>query len=128
MILLIDTTSPTCKLTLVEGEARHDSLWEAKRELAKGLLSHIETELGARQKTFADIQGIGVRKGPGSFTGIRIGLSVLNTMADTLAVPIVGETGDDWQETTLLRLRRGENDVLVMSFYGGEVHISTPRK
>ncbi len=128
MIVLLDTSTPTCRLTLIDGEQRHEAEWEAHRELAKGLLGYIEAELGKQQKTFSDITTLGAFKGPGSFTGLRIGLTVLNTLADSLAVPIVGETGDDWQERALTRLEAGENEQIVLPLYGRDAHITTPRK
>jgi tRNA A37 threonylcarbamoyladenosine modification protein TsaB len=59
---------------------------------------------------------------------MRIGLAVVNTLADGLGVPIVGETGGDWQSKALERLQRGENDRVVLPLYGGEAHVTQPRK
>lgn len=128
MILLINTSTPECKLTLVDGEQRFDSTWQADRQLAKDLLAYLHDQLEARGKTLDDISGIGVFSGPGSFTGLRIGLTVLNTLADANAVPIVGCRGDDWQNEATRRLVAGENDRIVLPFYGSDAHITTPRK
>ena len=128
MILLLDTSTPVCALTLIDGDWRYDTSWEANRELARGLLEYLEQELKAQGKTFSDLTGLGVFRGPGSFTGLRIGLTVLNTLADALMVPIVGETGDDWQQKALTRLDRGQNERIVLPLYGGEAHITQPRK
>ncbi|MBC7459277.1 tRNA (adenosine(37)-N6)-threonylcarbamoyltransferase complex dimerization subunit type 1 TsaB [Candidatus Saccharibacteria bacterium] len=128
MILLLDTSTPTCRLSLVSGDVRHDNSWESGRTLAKGLLGYIEDNLAQMHATWTDIGGVVAYKGPGSFTGLRIGLTVLNTLADSESIPIVGTTGDDWQSTGLGRLRSGDNDQLVMPEYGADAHITTPRK
>lgn len=128
MILLLDTSTPVCNLALVDGEWRYEDSWQADRELAKHLLSYIQQQLEKNGKTWADISAIGAFKGPGSFTGLRIGLTVLNTIADAQNIPIVGETGDDWQQKSLARLQEGENDKIVLPFYGSEAHITKPRK
>jgi tRNA threonylcarbamoyladenosine biosynthesis protein TsaB len=128
MILLLDTSTPVCKLTLLDGEWRYDDEWQADRTLAKGLLGYLQDQLAKNGKTFADISGIGVFEGPGSFTGLRIGLTVLNTMADSLAVPIVGAKGEDWQAQVVSDLESGKNDKIVLPFYGSEAHITKPRK
>lgn len=128
MILLLDTSTPTCKLTFIDGDSRYDHEWEANRELAKGLLGYLRDQLEGQGKTWKDIEAIGVFKGPGSFTGLRIGLSVLNTIADSEQIPIVGETGENWQQDVLARLKNGENDHIVLPFYGSEAHITKPRK
>jgi hypothetical protein len=49
-------------------------------------------------------------------------------MADAQNVPIVGETGDGWQEKGEARLTAGENDKIVLPEYGGEANITQPRK
>lgn len=128
MILLLDTSTPVCKLTLIQGDWRIDDEWQADRTLAKGLLQYLQTNLACSDKSFSDISGIGVFEGPGSFTGLRIGLTVVNTIANSEQVAIVGTRGDDWQERAIARLEANENDQLVMPFYGGDAHITTPRK
>lgn len=128
MILLLDTSTPVCKLALVDGDWRYDDEWQADRQLAKGLLKYLQDQLAKNGKTFQDIKGIGVMKGQGSFTGLRIGLTVLNTMADAEHIPIVGTTGEDWQEQALAQLRLGVNEKIVLPLYGGEAHITKPRK
>jgi len=128
MILLLDTSTPVCKVSLVDGDWRFDDEWESGRTLAKGLLGYLQDILTKNDKVWTDVSGIVGFKGPGSFTGLRIGLTVLNTFADSESIPIVGTTGEDWQIVGLQRLSSGENDKLVMPEYGAEAHITTPRK
>ena len=128
MILLLDTSTPTCKLSLVDGDWRYDDEWEAGRTLAKGLLGYLQEQLQKNGKTFADISGIGAFAGPGSFTGLRIGLTVLNTMADAQRIPIVGSTDENWQQNVLRQLKAGKNEKIVLPFYGSDAHITKPRK
>lgn len=128
MILLLDTSTPTCKLSFVKGDWRYDNTWEANRELAKDLLGYLQTHLEENKKTWKDISGIVAFQGPGSFTGLRIGLTVLNTLAGAEHIPIVGTSGEQWQSEGLRRLEAGENDQIVLPEYGSEAHITTPRK
>ena len=128
MILLLDTSTPVCKLSLIDGDDRYDTEWQADRTLAKGLLKYIATNLTSHGKSWTDITAIGVYQGPGSFTGLRIGLTVANTIADAQAIPIVGGQGETWQQDVLAKLKSGENDQIVLPFYGGEAHITAPRK
>lgn len=128
MILLLDTSTPECRLSLIEGDWRYDDTWEANRQLAKGLLSYLQSQLEAQHKTWKDLTGLGVFKGPGSFTGLRIGITVLNTISYSESIPIVGETGEDWREKALQRLANDESDKVVLPEYGGEANITQPRK
>ena len=124
MIILLDTSTATCRLTTVDGESSNNFDWEAGRTLARGLLSFIQEKVG----DVKNISGIGIMRGPGSFTGLRIGVAVANTLADGLGVPIVGETGDSWRESALGRLSSGEDDQVILPFYGGDAHITKPKK
>lgn len=128
MIILLDTSTNICKLTLVDGSQQFDDEWQADRTLAKQLLGYLHGQLQQHDKTLSDVTGIGVYEGPGSFTGLRIGLTVLNTIADSQQVPIVGAQGEEWQNVALARLQAGEDDKIVLPFYGSEAHITTPRK
>jgi len=128
MILLLDTATPTCRLCFIDGDWRYDDEWEADRELAKGLLGYLDAQLSKNHKTWQDISAIGVFRGPGSFTGLRIGLTVVNTIAEAENIPIIGAVGDNWQEEALVRIKAGENDRIVLPHYGREATITSPRK
>ncbi len=128
MILLLDTSASLCRLSLIIDDVRFDEQWQADRTLAKSLLGYIDQNLKQHDKTWSDIDGIGAFRGPGSFTGLRIGLTVMNTIADSQSIPIVGGLGDDWQDEVIRKLRSGYNDQIVMPFYGSEAHITSPRK
>jgi tRNA threonylcarbamoyladenosine biosynthesis protein TsaB len=128
MILLLDSSTPVSKLTLIDNDWHYDDEWQADRTLAKGLLKYLQDQLQKNGKAFTDISGIGVFRGPGSFTGLRIGLTVLNTMADSLAVPIVGGENEAWKDQVIIDLQSGKNDQIVLPLYGSEAHITKPRK
>lgn len=128
MILLLDTSTGTCKLSVDNGEYLRTYEWQADRELAKGLLAFIKDCLADNNAEMKDISGIGVMAGPGSFTGLRIGLTVANTLAASLGVPIVGYMGEDWEKQALRALAAGENQEIVMPEYGNQPNITKPRK
>lgn len=128
MIICLDTSTPTCRITLFEGEWRYDSNWESGRSLAKGLLGFLERELELHGKAWSDVTGLVVYKGPGSFTGLRIGITVFNSIAYANNVPIVGVTGENWRQKGRERIEAGENDAIVLPEYGGDANITKPRK
>lgn len=127
MIVLLDTATPLARLTLIS-ESQTTYEWQADRELAKGLLGWLEACLREQDATLSDIDAIGILKGPGSFTGLRIGMAVANTLADSLGVPIVATTGDDWQNDALDRLQTRQNDGIALPLYDREANITKPRK
>ena len=128
MILLLDTSTQECRLAFIDKDWHYEASWEAGRGLAKGLLEYLDTQLTSQHKTWADVTGLVAYKGPGSFTGLRIGITVLNTLSYANQLPIVGETGDDWREKGMARLEDGQNDEIVLPEYGGEANITQPRK
>lgn len=88
-ILYIDTSDPEAVIKIYRGlEMVAEKRWQAGRELSKTLsqkYSHILKNLRIDQK---DIGGICVFVGPGSFTGLRIGISFVNGLAFGLGIPI----------------------------------------
>lgn len=128
MIILLDTSTGLCRLRIVSKEQASDYEWQADRTLARDLLGYLRDRLAEYDASFHDITGLAVYRGPGSFTGLRIGMTVMNTLADDLAIPIVGETGENWQDTALARLAAGENDQIVLPEYGSDARITKPRK
>lgn len=129
LILTIRTDKPEAELGLYQDDRQLSYYtWQAHRQLAETIHSVIGTELSKVDQNFSDIAAIVVYKGPGSFTGLRIGLTVANTLADGRGIPIVGTTGDDWQTSGLSRLQNGENEQQVLPEYGALPHITAPKK
>ena len=129
MLLGVKTDNPLAELYLYDGTVQVATMsWQADRELAHRLLRKIDDFLSDNEQSLDSITGLFVFQGPGSFTGLRIGLTVMNTLSYAKSVPIVGETGDDWKEAAVARLVAGENDKVVMPFYGADARITTPKK
>lgn len=61
---------------------------------AQTLLSLIDKILKKNKLTVFDISKICVEKGPGSFTGLRVGAAVANTLGYLLDIPINGKKGN----------------------------------
>lgn len=128
MILFLKTDNPYCELFLKNGEHMTDGSWQADRNLAKDLLSHIEALLESQTAAWKDLAGLVVYRGPGSFTGLRIGATVMNTLAYAQNIPVVGTAGDNWQRDGETRLKAGEDDKVVLPEYGRDARITKPRK
>lgn len=124
MILYLDTSEKVCRVWVDE----RSFSWEAGRGMAKGLLKFLEFCLSECGGSWGDLTGVVVMSGPGSFTGLRIGIVVANTIAESEELAIVGEGGEGWRERAKARLGAGENQKIVMPNYGGEANITKPRK
>lgn len=129
LIISIRTDKPEAELGLYNKETLITSLsWEAHRALAETIHQKILELLKNDQKGWQDLQGIVVFKGPGSFTGLRIGITVANTLAESYKIPIVGTMGENWHKDGLSKLAKGDNDKIVLPEYGADAHITLPKK
>jgi len=129
IILTIRTDKPEAELGLYKDSKKLSyQKWQAHRELSDTVHRKIEELLKSSDKTWADIGGIVAFQGPGSFTGLRIGLTVANTLAYSLDCPIVGSDGDKWIETGIIELESGKNVQQVMPEYGSEPNITQQKK
>ena len=129
LILTIRTDKPEAELGLYEdGQQLHYETWLAHRQLAETIHGTIDRILKGKQRTLHDLTGIVVFKGPGSFTGLRIGITVANALAYSLGMPIVATENPAWLETGLDRLQKGENDTIALPEYGALPHITQQKK
>jgi tRNA threonylcarbamoyladenosine biosynthesis protein TsaB len=130
MILCIRTDSSQAVLALVDFTGQtHDVLqWEAGRRLSSELLTSIKALLARNSQDWTDIRGIIVYQGPGSFTGLRIGITVANTLAYSLERPLAGSGGDDWIQTGLSALKKKRAGDIVLPIYGAEANITRPKR
>lgn len=126
MILALKTDSPTAEIYLLDasGNIKKQKIWEAGRDLYKNLL----TELEKITADFQNLTGLVVFRGPGSFTGLRIGITVMNTIAYAKKVPIAGTMTNNWLKNGINRLAKNENDQIVLPEYDRPANIVAPKK
>lgn len=89
MKLYIDTTSSE-KIVIKLDEQVFEA--EARQAKSQKLLPFINQLLGQNNRKLKDVTEIEVNTGPGSFTGIRVGVAVANALAYTLGVPVNGKS------------------------------------
>lgn len=87
MKIKIDTTDSDKIMLDVDGQ-----MFTAVSRVHKSqhLLEFLNEVLKQKKKTVDDIDEIEVNCGPGSFTGIRVGVSVAQTLAWVLQIPVNG--------------------------------------
>lgn len=133
MILALRTDKPEAELYIYKDESSIEPLnsltWEAHRQLSDTLLLKIDNLLQVSSLEKTDLKGIIVFEGPGSFTGLRIGITVANTLAYGLNIPIAGAMGNEWQLNALAELKKQTDfNNGILPYYGSEAHITQPRK
>ena len=110
MKLYLDTSTPETILRLNDLEYKYTFA----NDLAEKILQFVHDKLSENGKTFHDITEITFMSGPGSFTGLRIGATIVNTLATELNIPLYDHHGDRHQ--------------IILPDYGRPANISTPRK
>ncbi len=110
MKMYLDTSTKTCILKLDENTYE----WESGRAMAEQIFTFIHEKLQENQADWHDISEITYFSGPGSFTGLRIGAAIVNTLADQLQIPLFDH--------------RGQQHRIILPEYGRPANISTPKK
>jgi tRNA threonylcarbamoyladenosine biosynthesis protein TsaB len=96
IILAVDTSSPRAGLALARGERLISSLAEESRAPhSQTLFLHLTALLARAQLDLAQVDAFAVATGPGSFTGLRVGLAAVKGLAHTLGRPAIGVTSLD---------------------------------
>jgi len=133
VILVLDTSTDHCVLALASGSPllskegaggwsleSHviaEDVFPSRRTLSQMLLGRLDALLAGQGKTLADIDAFAVGVGPGSFTGLRVGVTTMKMFAQALALPLVGVPSFDGYPAAegqgvavvpLLPSRRGE--------------------
>ncbi|BFT75400.1 tRNA (adenosine(37)-N6)-threonylcarbamoyltransferase complex dimerization subunit type 1 TsaB [Paenibacillus sp. P36] len=89
--LAIDTSSSAMTVAILEnGKMLGEVSSHAERNHSIGLLPHIQDLLASLQLKPKDLQSVAVGQGPGSYTGVRIAVSVGKTFAWSLGLDLIG--------------------------------------
>lgn len=90
MILCLETATKNCSVSLYEGTACLLTLEESGDRFVHGERLHllIEEALALQGKKVKDLDGVVIGRGPGSYTGLRIGTSAAKGIAYALGVPM----------------------------------------
>lgn len=89
VILAIETCSNICSVALWDGEKLFSRVNEAERSHSKTLLPMIEALLLEANIAMTAVDFIACARGPGSFTGVRIGIGVAKGLAYGQDIPII---------------------------------------
>ena len=108
--LYLDTSTPKTILKINDQEYSCDF----DNDLAEKLLEFIHDKLSKHKKTFHDITEITFMSGPGSFTGLRIGATIVNTLVNELNIPLYDHFG--------------KKHKIITPKYDRPANISKPRK
>ncbi len=95
LVLGMDTSLQACSVALVNrasGEVlsyRREIMERGQAEVLPDMVDAVMMDAG---DPYATLAMIAITRGPGSFTGVRIGLSFARALASTLEIPITGIT------------------------------------
>lgn len=91
-MLALDTATRTPTLALVDadGEVVAECQWQSEHRHGEQLLQRLDDLMSTAGVTPSGLTGVIVGVGPGSFTGLRIGLATAKTIAYSLEVSVIG--------------------------------------
>ena len=91
MLLAVDTSTRAMGVALYDGaRVLSEMTWISKNHHTIELAPTVEQALGHIGGGSDDLKALGVAIGPGSFTGLRIGLALAKGLALSHRLPIVG--------------------------------------
>ncbi len=130
MILGLDTSAAQCAVALVHGDQEWIYREPMERGHAERLFPMIGEVLIEAKATHSDIIRVGVCTGPGSFTGIRVGVAAARGLALGLGVPAIGVTrfealwaGQELRQSALIAIpgRQGKSYRQTLAANGTEM-------
>ncbi|MBW2568716.1 MAG: tRNA (adenosine(37)-N6)-threonylcarbamoyltransferase complex dimerization subunit type 1 TsaB [Deltaproteobacteria bacterium] len=125
-ILAVDTATKSCSVAIVDKESLLAEVNISRKEThSKHLMEMINTVIGLSGITISDLDGFAVTRGPGSFTGLRIGISAIKGLALANSKPVIGVSSLD-----ALAMQNSFSPYLICPFLDarrGEVYFSRYR-
>jgi tRNA threonylcarbamoyladenosine biosynthesis protein TsaB len=105
LTLALDTSGDLCSVSLFDG-TRELSTYQFRHEmhLAERFPGYVNFLLESHNRKLRDVEAFAVGLGPGSFTGVRVGVTMAKTWAHALSRPLVGVSSLDALVEPLARL------------------------
>ena len=136
MVLFINTSKDNqLDVFLIKKQQVFDSMnLSGDFKVSENLLSLIEKILNKNKLAFKDLKAVIVVSGPGPFTSLRIAVTVANTMAYSLKIPVVGVeneqavSNEKLIELGLSLLAKAPAGNLIKPFYNKEPNITIAKK
>lgn len=129
LILTIRTDKPEAEIGLYDYDHKVDyEIWHAHRQLSATIHTKISSLLEKHNADWQALSGVIVFAGPGSFTGLRIGVSVANALGASLNKPVIGTSDDNWISEGIQALKHSKNDNIIVPKYGQAAKVTKPRK
>ena len=114
LVLALDSATAACSVALWENGVLHaHRLAVMARGQAEALIPMVETVMKRAGLGFADLDLIATTVGPGTFTGIRIGLAAVRGLALATGLPIAGVTTTEAVAAAIPEAERHGRAVLV---------------
>ncbi len=95
-LLIIDTSTNVCTVILQSQNSVAVQQSEDSRSHGRFLLPAVNRLLFEQELELGDLDAIAVVAGPGSFTGIRIGVGVVQGLAAALEIPVILISSLEW--------------------------------
>lgn len=91
MKLVIDTkNSKEIKVAIVDGEKRFEEISTSSISRPESVLNLVERLCIKNKIALKEIKSIELEKGPGSYTGLKVGASIANALSFSLSIPVNG--------------------------------------
>lgn len=91
LILALDSSTPVAGVALVDEEKLiREEFVNYQKTHSETLMPMVDELLQRCDKTLADVDALAVTIGPGSFTGLRIGLAAVKGMSLSAGLPVIG--------------------------------------
>ncbi len=90
LMLAIDTATSWCGVALYDGALQLELNWRAERHHSEQLMPNIERAFELTGIDRGDLGALAVARGPGSYTGVRVGITVARVLGYALGIPSIG--------------------------------------
>ena len=113
-LLLIDTSTTTCSVAIATDEMLlHQVIQPNEKNHAAVLPSFVEQCLLQSNLTLQQINTIAISIGPGSYTGLRVGLSFAKGLCDALQIPLIAVSTLEMMAYGMIEICKNENHIYV---------------